>query len=69
MDLTLKTIFFFEGRSCFKFNNLRLTSFVILHQRGKKVKTKSQKVLAANFYVCSSYRGITEGGLFAPYPE
>ena len=29
----------------------------ILHQHGKKVETKNQKVLVANSYVCSSYRG------------
>ena len=39
-----------------------------LHQCGKKVKTKSQKVLGANSYVCGSYRGKTStgGGLFGP---
>ena len=31
----------------------------ILHQFGKRVKTKSQKVLVANSYVCRSYRGKT----------
>ena len=31
----------------------------ILHQCGKRVKTKSHKVLGANFYVCRSYRGKT----------
>ena len=29
----------------------------ILHQCGKRVKTKSQKLLWANYYVCRSYRG------------
>ena len=41
----------------------------VLHQCGKKVKTKSQKVLGANSYVCESYRGKTGrggGGLFGP---
>ena len=31
----------------------------ILHQRGKRVITKSQKVLWANLYGCGSYRGRT----------
>ena len=34
----------------------------ILHQRGKRVKTKSQKVLRANSYICRSYRGKTGRG-------
>ena len=38
----------------------------MLHQCGKKVKTKSQIVVWANSYVCRSYRGKTGGwGLFA----
>ena len=32
---------------------------LILHQRSKKVKTKSQKILEANSYVCRSYKGKT----------
>ena len=40
----------FDKRSWFKFNKY------ILQQYGKSVKTKSQKVLGANFYVCRSYR-------------
>ena len=36
----------------------------ILHQCGKKVKTKSQKVLGANSYVCRSYTGKTGRGPF-----
>ena len=46
---------FLEGCSWFKFNNLGLVlgmAFEILHKCGKRVKTKSQKVLGANFYVC-----------------
>ena len=35
-------------------------SLEILHQGGKRVKTKSQKVLGANSYVCRSYKGKTE---------
>ena len=39
----------------------------ILHQCGKRVKTKSQKVLGPNSYVCRSHRGKTgRGGLFGP---
>ena len=39
----------------------------ILHHCGKRVKTKSLKVLGANFYVCRSYREKTgRGGLFDP---
>ena len=42
----------------------------ILHQCGKRVKTTSQKVLGANFYVCRSYRGKTgSAGLFAAHVE
>ena len=53
----------------FKFNNLRLalgTKLKILHQSVKKVKTKSQKVLGANSYVCRTYRGKTGMGAFLP---
>ena len=32
------------------------------------VKTKSQKVLVANSYVCISYRGKTGRGAFLPPP-
>ena len=32
------------------------------------VKTKSQKVLGANSYVCRSYRGKTGRGTFLPNP-
>ena len=39
----------------------------ILHQCCKRVKTKSQKVLEANSYVCRSYRGKSvRGSLFDP---
>ena len=34
----------------------------ILHQFGKRIKTKSQKVCGANSYVCRSYRGKTSRG-------
>ena len=36
----------------------------VLQQCGKRVKTKSQKVLGAKSYVCRSYRGKTGGGSF-----
>ena len=58
--LTRKTNFF-EGCCWLKFNN----GLEILHQCGKRVKTKSQKVLGANSYVCRSYRrktGTVGGG-------
>ena len=43
----------------------------ILHQRGRSVKTKSQKVLGANSYVCRSTRGKTdkEPGWVPPTPK
>ena len=36
----------------------------ILHQCGKRVKNKSQKVLGDNSYVCKSYMGKTGRGRF-----
>ena len=39
-----------------------------LHQCGKKVKTKSQKVFGAISNVCRIYRGKTGGGAFLPPP-
>ena len=43
----------------------------ILHQRGKRVKTKSQKVFGANSYVCWSYSEKTdrEGPFLLSHPE
>ena len=47
----------------------------VLHQCVKRVKTKSQKVLGANFCVCGCYREkLEKGGGFSlpfllPYPE
>ena len=38
----------------------------ILHHYGKRTKTKSQKVLAAIFYVCRSSRGKTGQDTFLP---
>ena len=35
----------------------------ILDQYGKRVKTKSQKVLGADSHICGSYRGKTGIGL------
>ena len=34
----------------------------ILFKCGRRVETKSQKVLGSNPYVCSSYRGKNRGG-------
>ena len=59
----------FEWCSWFKFNNLGLAPrycIEILQQCGKRVKTKSQKVLETNFYVCRSYRRKPGRGLFWP---
>ena len=71
-DLTLKTAFF-EGCSWFRFNNLGLFWGEILRQCGKRIETKSQKVLGANSYVCRSCRGKTgrgwEGGFLPPPPS
>ena len=44
------------------------TNFRILHQCDKRFKTKSQKVLGANSYVCRSYRGKIGRGTFLPPP-
>ena len=38
----------------------------ILHQCGKRVKIKSQKVLGAKPYVCGRYRGKTGRKAFRP---
>ena len=38
----------------------------VLHQSVKRVKTKSQKVLGPNSYVCRSYRGKTGRAFLAP---
>ena len=35
----------------------------ILHQRGKRAKTKNKEVLGANSYVCRSYRGKLGRGM------
>ena len=54
--------FVFWEVSWFKFNDVRLagdSGLEFLHQYDKRVKTKSQKVLRANSYVCSSYEGNT----------
>ena len=67
-DLTRKTAFF-ERWSWFKFINLGVTQgrkVEILHQCGKRVKTKSQNVLGGNSYICRSYRGKTGRGAFLP---
>ena len=40
----------------------------ILHNCGKRVKTKSQEVLGAKSYVCRSYTGKTGRAAFLPPP-
>ena len=46
-----------------------MCKFEILHQFGKRVKTKSQKFLGTNSYVCRSYRKKTgRGGDFLAPP-
>ena len=43
--------------------------FEILHQYGKRVKTKCQKILVSSSYVCRSYRGKAgRGSCFATAP-
>ena len=62
----------FEGWFYFKFNNLggQYLRPWNLHQCGKRVKIKSQKVLEANSNVCRSYMGKLvgewKGSFFAP---
>ena len=46
---------FFEGWSWFEFNNVGLALGVNLKFYPRKVKTKIQKVLRANYYVCRGY--------------
>ena len=60
-----RKIAFFEGWSWFKVNNLGLAlgknlKFDISLSKGLKIK--GQKVLGANFYTCTSYRGKTGRG-------
>ena len=54
-----------KGQSWFGFNNLGLALGMVLEfytRVAKRVKTKSQKNLVANSYVCRSYRKILGGG-------
>ena len=52
-----------------KFGTGTRYSLEILHQCGKRVNTKSQKVLGANSYICKSYRGKTgTRGAFCHFP-
>ena len=63
-DLTRKTAFF-RGLVLLQipwFGTGIRCKLEFLHQCGKKVKTKSQKVLGASSYVCRSYRGKTGRG-------
>ena len=60
---------FFEEWSWFKFDNLGLaqgTNFKFYTSMAKRVKSKSQKVLGANSYVCISYRRKTGRGASLP---
>ena len=53
-----------------KFGNSNISiieGIEILHQCGKRVKTKSQNVLGVNFYVCKNYRKNTGRGPFCPF--
>ena len=71
--MTRKTAFF-EELLWFKFNNLglalgtNLKCYTILHQCGKTVKTKTQKVLGANSYVCKVTGEKQVRGPFCPPP-
>ena len=58
-DLTRKKTFF---KGC----SWKKGSLETLHQFGKRVKAKSQKVLGANSYVCRNYRGKTGRVAFSP---
>ena len=69
-DLTRKTAFFWWVIlvQVHEFGTGTRCKLKILHQCGKKFKTKSQKVLGTNSYVCRSYRGKTGKGTFLPPP-
>ena len=58
-----------QGWSWFKFNYLGLALGAnFLHQSVERVKTKRQKVLGPDSYVCRSYREKTGRGAFLPPP-
>ena len=62
---------FLDGWSWFKFHNFGLALGMTLKlytSMAKGLKTKFQKVLGANCYVCRSYRKKLIGGLFVPPP-
>ena len=64
-DLTRKTTFFEVQVQ--EFGTGTRYKLEILRQCGTRVRTKSQKVLGSNSYVCRSYRGKTgTGDRFAP---
>ena len=52
----------------FSRNSNYILDVVMWPKYGKRIKTKSQKVLGANCYVCRSYRGKTGRGPFCPLP-
>ena len=67
-DLARRTAFF-EWWSWFRLNNLGLPlKLEILHQCGKRVKTKSQKVSGTNSYVCKVTGEKLVGVVFLPPP-
>ena len=51
-----------------KFGTSTRNKLEILHQCGKGVKVKSQKVLGTNSNVCRSYKGKTGRWTFLPTP-
>ena len=62
---------FLDGWSWFKFHNFGLALGMTLKlytSTAKGLKTKFQKVLGTNCYVCRSYRKKLIGGLFVPPP-
>ena len=66
-DLTRKTTFLRgDLASNSMFGTGTRYKIEILHQCGKKVKTKSQKDFWAKSYICGSYRGKTSSGVFLP---
>ena len=64
---------FFEGWSWFEFYNLRLAQGMTLKfytGLAKGLKTKSQKVFGASFYVCRNYREkLVEGAGTFWFPQ
>ena len=57
--------FFFDRCSLFKFNNLGMALGVALKFYSSMANRFKLKVLGINFYLCRSYRGITDRVSFA----